>query len=193
MRVGVVNVKGGCGKTTSAVYLAAILARDGPVLLIDTDPQATAAEWVEEVPLPGVQVVEAPSERLLERAAELSGNATVVMDTPPGSERLVRAAIGHSSVVVVPTRVGGVEVNRVQATLGMLPPQVPRGLVVTAARAQTRDFRDSVQAWQEAGVPVWGRVPERVGIASGPDTPLHPDGLAAYEQVATCLRSVVAA
>ena len=43
-------LKGGVGKTTTSVYLAALAAatnRRG-VALIDADSQASAAEWVEE-------------------------------------------------------------------------------------------------------------------------------------------------
>lgn len=45
MIYAVVNSKGGVGKTTTAVHLAAMLARDGRALLIDGDPQASAASW----------------------------------------------------------------------------------------------------------------------------------------------------
>lgn len=41
----VVNTKGGVGKTTTAVHLATMLAREGKTLLIDGDPQASAASW----------------------------------------------------------------------------------------------------------------------------------------------------
>lgn len=45
MKIAVVNTKGGVGKTTTAVHLAAMFARDNPTLLIDGDPQASAASW----------------------------------------------------------------------------------------------------------------------------------------------------
>ncbi len=45
MIYAVVNTKGGVGKTTTAVHLATMLARIGKTLLIDGDPQASAASW----------------------------------------------------------------------------------------------------------------------------------------------------
>jgi chromosome partitioning protein len=45
--VVVANQKGGSGKSTLTVHLAAAAdkAGDGPVIMSDTDPQGTADDW----------------------------------------------------------------------------------------------------------------------------------------------------
>ena len=71
MNIVVTNLKGGVGKTTTAVYLAAVAALKGhEVVLIDADRQASSAEWLEEREIEGVEVVEAPTERMLLKAME---------------------------------------------------------------------------------------------------------------------------
>ena len=45
MIITFVSQKGGCGKTTSSVHFAALLARSGATLLIDEDPAGHALSW----------------------------------------------------------------------------------------------------------------------------------------------------
>jgi chromosome partitioning protein len=183
MNIVVANLKGGVGKTTAAVYLAAAAVERGhePVTLVDADRQASSAVWLEERPLDGVDVVEAPSERTLNRA--MTGDGLVVVDTPPGDERLVQSALAAADAVVIPTRAGGVEFARVTYTLGMTPARTPRGIVITAARYGTNDLEETIAWWKQEGVPLWGVVPERVAIAAGPEARLYRDGLAEYDVV----------
>jgi hypothetical protein len=37
--------------------------------------------------------------------------------------------------------------------------------------------------WNDSKVPIWGIIPERVGIAAGPEARLYRDGLEAYDAV----------
>ena len=151
-------------------------------MLIDADRQASSAEWLEERPIEGVTVVEAPSERTLTR--EMSKHEGMgVVDTPPGDERLVQSAINSADAVVIPTRAGGVEFPRVAVTLGMIPTGTPRGVVISSARLGTNDLDETIAWWKAENVPIWGVVPERVGIAAGPEARLYRDGLDEYDAV----------
>ncbi|HEY8451659.1 MAG: AAA family ATPase [Micromonosporaceae bacterium] len=187
MIVVVAAVKGGVGKTTSSVYLAAVASGRRTVTIVDADPQASAAEWVEQSVderLKAIKVVEAPTERLVAKAFERMGDdELVVIDTPPANERFLSRLVERGDVVVIPTRVGGIEAPRVETVLNLVPDRIPAGLVICSARTFTRDYHETVAAWSEAKVPVWGTVPERVAIAAGPTGPLNEEGLEAYRKV----------
>jgi chromosome partitioning protein len=183
VNIVVTNLKGGVGKTTTAVYLAAIAAEKGhDVVLIDADRQASSAVWLEEREIEGVEVIEAPSERTLVRAMGKHDGIGVV-DTPPGDERIVQSAIAAADAVVIPTRAGGVEYPRVAVTLAMIPSKTPHGIVIAAARLGTNDLQETIEWWRAEKVPIWGVIPERVGIAAGPEARLYRDGLAEYGAV----------
>jgi chromosome partitioning protein len=194
--VVVAALKGGVGKTTTSVYLSAVaVTGKRPVTLVDADPQASAADWVEHAAdevLDAVEIVEAPTERLLTKSLDrVDGEDVAVVDTPPGHERLLAKALELADVVVIPTRVGGVETARVEAVLDMVPKGLPAGLVMASARTFTRDYHDTVTMWVEAGVPVWGTVPERVTIAAGPDGWLSNEGMDCYREVWRKVRRTV--
>lgn len=52
MLIGIVGYKGGVGKTTTAIHLAAYLNTIGPSLLVDADPNRSALEWSKRGRLP---------------------------------------------------------------------------------------------------------------------------------------------
>jgi chromosome partitioning protein len=187
MIIVVAALKGGVGKTTTAVYLSALAAASSETTLIDADPQGSAADWLlnaDDPQLEGVELEEAPTERLLARAlGRIGDDAVAVVDTPPGHDRLLAKALEHADVVVLPTRVGGVEAPRVEAVLAMIPRDIPVGLVICSARTYTRDYQELLETWSGTVERVWGSVPERVTIAQGPEAGLAADGMEAYRTV----------
>lgn len=98
MRIAVVSVKGGTGKTTTAVYLAVGLARVGTTVLVDTDPQGSASAWGRLATLP-CRVVSAPPRALRRLLPGLvNGYAHAVVDTPPGDVEAVREVLASPEI-----------------------------------------------------------------------------------------------
>jgi chromosome partitioning protein len=107
MIIGVLNQKGGVGKTTLSVSIAASLARSGArVLLIDADPQGSALDWSaarEGAPL--FSVVGLPRASVHKEIGQVGqGYDHIIIDGPPRVTDLARSAIMASDVVLIPVQ-----------------------------------------------------------------------------------------
>lgn len=123
--IAVLNLKGGCGKSTIAVNLACELAGSSdPVLLIDNDSQGTASHWLSHGRLP-VQGQFMPlendqdGERLV-RAVAARNERYVVLDAPAHVGAAAQAAGKIADLVLVPVTASGVDLVATQAVVDLV-------------------------------------------------------------------------
>ena len=121
MIVAIVNLKGGVGKSTTAIYFATVASEGGEVVVLDADNESSALEWAESGELP-FEVVPVQRDRMARQAREAEGERrkVVIVDTPPNDREVLRAAASVADRVVVPVAPTGVDVNRLRATLEVL-------------------------------------------------------------------------
>lgn len=102
--VSLLNQKGGVGKTTIALNLAAVLHEDHSVLLVDADHQGSIQSWVNRADeAPDVLTASKPNvhEKLPLIAEEYD---YAVIDTPAGAGDFPRSAARASDLVLMPIR-----------------------------------------------------------------------------------------
>lgn len=104
MIYGLTNSKGGVGKTTIAVHLAAHLARKKrSIIFIDADPQQSASAWIKELSLSiQLETLDTPEE-IIRQVARLSNAKTdIVIDGPAGLSETTRAIMVRADRVFLP-------------------------------------------------------------------------------------------
>lgn len=185
MRVAIVNSKGGVGKTTTAVYLAAGLHAQGRTLLLDADPQQSATLWSQQdsgLPFTVVARAAADLHRVLPDLGR--GYDSVVIDTPPGDLGIVRSAVMASDTVLVPVAPTGLDLNRIAPTWELLADLAPVhpvdvGVLLVKVRRGTIAAREVRAILAEVGYPVLDvEVPLAESYAAAFGT--VPVGLGAY-------------
>ena len=134
--IGIINQKGGVGKTTLSVNLAMGLKQTGDrVLLVDSDPQGSARDWhaVGNGELLTVIGLDRPT--LDKDVKALKDNYDwIVIDGPPKLADMTIAAIRCSDVVLIPVQPSPYDIWATEDTIDLIKArqQVTEGLPKSA-------------------------------------------------------------
>src|SRR5271157_5468925 len=109
----VLSLKGGVGKTTTSLYLAAVAASEGHrVTVVDADEEHSAMQWASRGTMPFAVV---PGERdgLARQVRSLAKDkqSIVFVDTPPNNREILSRAGMVADAVIVPVVPTGLDIN----------------------------------------------------------------------------------
>jgi chromosome partitioning protein len=164
--VSVCSTKGGVGKTTLVICLADAFARQGgSVAIIDADPNGHVASWRERAAEDcTVDVISGVTEKaILDRISEAASHYSVVLvDLEGAASQAVTYAIAESDLVLIPTKVSGMDLQEVfrtyevvQRAERMLRRPIPARVVLTQmSPLQSRVAQHARQEIQGASIPV---------------------------------------
>jgi chromosome partitioning protein len=193
----ITSQKGGSGKTTLAASLsvAAEQAKDGPVVIIDTDPQNTLATWWNARDAETPQLAPVSLRELPEKIAALAaaGFAYCFIDTPPALTEQSRQVLKLADLVLIPTRPSPNDLWSLGATLDLVKQaSAPFVFVLTQAKANARLTIQTVAALSDYGpvlqVVVHDRVDYAASMTDGRTVlEINPSGPAALETEALWL------
>lgn len=137
--IGVLNTKGGTGKTTITSSLAVRASQDKLTAVCDLDPQGSYSDWYRRRG--------SPDNPALLVGAELASDAVeallltspyeyVFLDGPPGALIVTEDAIGVSDLVIIPMRASGLDLQASQDCIQLCQDMNTPFLVVVNDKGQ---------------------------------------------------------
>lgn len=164
MILSVLNQKGGVGKTTLSITLAAAWAgRKHRVLLVDADPQGSALDWVAtrgDRPSPFAAIGMAKAILHVELPKMKKDFDAILIDGPPRVYEVAKSAVMASDVVLIPVLPSQFDVWAAEETVKLLQecaaykPALKSAFVINRKIANTAIGRDAAKALKRYPIPV---------------------------------------
>ncbi len=156
----VLNGKGGVGKTTTTINLAAMLAEKERVLLVDTDPQGSATWWVEQSGKSmGFDLSQETNPELLKNLRSIKGYDLIVVDTAPAlSSNSLAAVVAIADYLILPTPPAPMDlialINTVKTVVA--PSAIAHRVLLTRVNPRGgAEAKDAQATLSELGIPAF--------------------------------------
>ncbi len=174
-RITVINMKGGCGKTTIATNLASAFASlSGNTTLIDYDPQGSSTYWLNQRPanasaINGIAAY--PTSRAVTRSWQLqlpTKTEYVVVDTPAGLKGLdLVDQISGTHTILIPVLPSSIDTHTTANFIRDLyliakvrPKKIRLCIVCNRVKSNTLALRTLEQFLNTMGIPVIAKLRE---------------------------------
>lgn len=195
--ISIISQKGGAGKTTLALNLAAAAEALGhSTVVIDLDPQASAKGWHDHRNKETPVVISSHASRLADvlETARKHGAALCIIDTAPHSETTALAAAKAADLILIPCRPAVFDLRAISSSVDLVQLAKKPALIVLNAAQPRGTLADQAETAIKAyGIPVAkARITQRAAFvhsltAGQTVIEFEPEGNAAAEVKALCL------
>jgi chromosome partitioning protein len=155
--VAIVSLKGGAGKTTTTLVLAAMQPDPAKTVILDLDPQASSAAVRRAAGDEGAAVVACTAAQLAPiaaRAAEM-GAKLCLIDTPPSAGAAMASAIAAADAVIVVSRASALDLARLPEALAAIRAAGrPHAVVLNACPPASQETDEAAAYVAAQGAPL---------------------------------------
>ena len=167
----VASQKGGVGKTTIAGHLGVMAeqSKEGPVALIDTDPQGSLASWWNERTNDAPLFARVEIGKLTEHLQALAkgGIKLAIIDTPPSVTEMIQQVLRTADLVLIPTRPSPHDLRAVGSTVELVENAGKRMIfVINGAAPRARIAGEAAVALSQHGTVAPVTLYQRTDFAS---------------------------